>query len=134
MSFESRTFIVFGCLFLATAGALAAFGFHGPAEIMTAEKLPSWTWAVDMQFYHGLGLLLVGLLSHQCGKSWFIRGAGVLMIGGVLIFSGLVYAQTLGAPESVGEIVPSGGTMMMLSWICLAIGVVRSRVARPAQL
>ncbi len=123
MSKDSKIFIVIGCLFLATAGALAAFGFHGPENIMTPEKRDSWAWAVEMQYYHGGGLVLVGILANQLGKSWFIRGAGVLMIAGILVFSGLVYAETLGMPEELGEIVPTGGSMMMASWISLAIGV-----------
>ncbi len=127
MSAESKFFIVVGCFFLATAGALAAFGFHGPADILTPEKRESWAWAVDMQYYHGGGLVLVGILMQQCGVSWFTRGAGLLMIAGILIFSGLVYAETLGMPESIGEIVPTGGSMLMLSWIALAIGVLTAR-------
>jgi len=127
MSAESKFFICIGCLFLATAGALAAFGFHGPAEILTPEKRVSWGWAVDMQFYHGGGLLPVGILADRLGKSWFIRGAGALMIAGILVFSGLVYGQILGLPEVLGQIVPSGGSMMMLSWIALAIGVLTAK-------
>jgi uncharacterized membrane protein YgdD (TMEM256/DUF423 family) len=127
MSADSKIFISIGCLFLATAGALAAFGFHGPAEILTPENRASWAWAVEMQFYHGGGLLLVGILADRLGKSWFIRGAGVLMIAGILIFSGLIYAQILGMPEALGQIVPTGGSMMMLSWVLLAIGVITAK-------
>ncbi|MEJ2139191.1 MAG: DUF423 domain-containing protein [Gammaproteobacteria bacterium] len=127
MSTESKLFIVAGCFFLATAGALAAFGFHGPEDILTPEKRQSWSWAVDMQYYHGGGLVLVAILMQQCGSSWFIRGAGILMVAGILIFSGLVYAETLGMPESIGEIVPTGGSMLMLSWVLLAIGVLRAK-------
>jgi len=127
MSSESKFFITIGCLFLATAGALAAFGFHGPADILTPEKRASWAWAVDMQFYHGGGLLIVGVLADRLGKSWFIRGAGALMIAGITVFSGLIYAQILGMPEALGQIVPTGGSMMMLSWILLAIGVMTAK-------
>lgn len=127
MSGESKLFVVIGCIFLATAGALAAFGFHGPADIMTPGKQQSWAWAVEMQYYHGAGLLLVGILADRLGFNWFIRGAGLLMIAGILIFSGLVYAETLGMPESIGEIVPTGGTMLMGSWLLLAIGVLRAK-------
>lgn len=123
MSADSKFFISIGCLFLATAGALAAFGFHGPADILTPEKRASWAWAVEMQFYHGGGLLVVGLLADRLGKSWFIRGAGLLMLTGILIFSGLIYAQTFGLPKALGTIVPTGGGMLMLSWVALAIGV-----------
>jgi len=127
MPADSKFFISIGCVFLATAGALAAFGFHGPADILTPEKRASWAWAVEMQFYHGGGLLAVGLLADRLGKSWLIRGAGMLMIAGILIFSGLIYAQTLGMPKALGQIVPSGGGMMMASWIVLAIGVLSGR-------
>lgn len=127
MSADGKLFISIACLFLATAGALAAFGFHGPADILTPEKRASWAWAVEMQFYHGGGLLFVGILADRLGKSWFIRGAGLLMIAGILIFSGLIYAQILGMPKALGEIVPTGGGMMMLSWIVLAVGVLTAK-------
>jgi len=61
MSTDSKFFITIGCVLLAAAGALAAFGFHGPADILTPEKRASWAWAVEMQFYHGGGLLIVGI-------------------------------------------------------------------------
>jgi len=32
MSADYKFFIVMGCFFLAIAGALAAFGFHGPEK------------------------------------------------------------------------------------------------------
>jgi uncharacterized membrane protein YgdD (TMEM256/DUF423 family) len=128
MSAESKWFFVLGCVFLATAGALAAFGFHGPADILTPAKRASWVWAVEMQYYHSAGLLVVGLLIHLLGSSWLVRAAGVLMIAGIVVFSGLIYAGTLGAPEAFGEVVPSGGFMLMLSWLVLAAGVLRTRV------
>jgi uncharacterized membrane protein YgdD (TMEM256/DUF423 family) len=124
MSTENKVFFVLGCIFLTAAGALATFGFHGPVEILTPEKRQSWGWAVDMQYYHGLGLLLIALLNHLLGPSSLIRVAGVMMTSGILIFAGLIYAESLGASESVGEIVPSGGFLLMLSWLALAAGVV----------
>lgn len=127
MSSESKIFIVVGCFFLASAGALAAFGFHGPADILTPENRASWAWAVDMQYYHAAGLALTGILIRQLGPSWPLRIAGILMIAGILIFSGLIYANTLGALQALSGIVPNGGSMLMLSWISLAIGVLRAK-------
>ena len=127
MRTDSKIFIALGCLFLATAGGLSAFGFHGPEDILTPENRISWAWAVEMQYYHGLGLILVGLLANALGKSWFLRLAGILMTSGILVFSILIYAGVLGAPEALGQIVPTGGTMFMLSWVSLAIGVLRAK-------
>ena len=127
MTRDSKIFIVIGCVFLATAGALSAFGFHGPDDILTPDKRESWAWAVEMQYYHGLGLILVGVLANTLGASWFISAAGILMIGGILVFSFLVYAGALGVLEQLSSIIPYGGMMLMLSWASLAIGALTAK-------
>ena len=127
MSVESKIFFVLGCVFLATAGAFAAFGFHGPVDVLPLAKRASWAWAVEMQYYHGAGLLFVALLMHLLGVSWLLRIAAGLMVVGILVFSGLIYAGSLGAPEALGEIVPSGGFMLMVSWLVLAAAIVIRR-------
>lgn len=126
-----RGFIMIGCVLLTAAGALSAYGFHGLADTISAAKQESWHWAVDMQFYHSIGLILVGLLSAHIGQSWPLRLAGAAMLVGILIFSGLIYAETLGAPEAIGEIVPTGGTLFMLSWLLVAVAVWRARDKAP---
>ena len=127
MNTLDRTFVILGALSLTAAAALSAWGFHGLADVLTPAKRESWEWAVQMQSYHSLGLILVGLLALQLGSSWPFRAAGLLMIVGILVFSGLIYAEALGAPEAVGEIVPMGGTCFMLAWIALALGAWRAR-------
>jgi uncharacterized membrane protein YgdD (TMEM256/DUF423 family) len=126
MSNESKVFAVVGCIFLATAVILAAFGFHGPAEIMSPEKMPAWNWAVEMQYYHGVGLIVIAMLMHVLGKSWLISISAVMMTLGIFTFAGLIYAKTLGAPEWVGELVPIGGFLLMFAWLFLALGVLRN--------
>jgi uncharacterized membrane protein YgdD (TMEM256/DUF423 family) len=121
-----RSFIILGALSLVAAAILSAYGFHGLADVLGEEKQASWAWAVDMQYYHSLGLILVGILGLQLGPSWPLRIGGALMIAGVLIFSGLIYAEALGAPEALGEIVPTGGTAFMLGWTAVALGVWRA--------
>jgi uncharacterized membrane protein YgdD (TMEM256/DUF423 family) len=121
-----RGFIVIGCVLLSAAGALSAYGFHGLADTISAAKQESWHWAVDMQFYHSIGLILVGLLGARTAPLWLPRLAGLAMLGGIVIFSGLIYAETLGAPEAIGEIVPFGGTLFMLSWLLLAAAAWRA--------
>ena len=68
MSKDGKIFIVIGCLLLATAGSLSAFGFHGPDDMLTVEERVSWGWAVEMQYYHALGLILVGILANVLGR------------------------------------------------------------------
>lgn len=126
MQTVERSLIVTGCLLLTAAGALSAYGFHGLADSISPARQESWQWAVDMHFYHALGLILVGLLGSRTTPRWVPRLAGLAMLGGILIFSGLIYAEILGAPAAWGEIVPFGGTLFMVSWVLLAIAAWRA--------
>ena len=125
----NRVFIVIGGLSLTTTTILSAYGFHGLADVLSPEKRQSWEWAVQMQAYHSLGLILVAILAHQLGGPLLLKVAGGLMILGMIIFSGLIYAESLGAPEAVGEIVPMGGTCFMIAWAAVALAAFRG-VAR----
>ena len=55
--------------------------------------------------------------------SWLIRIAAFVMLLGIVIFSGLIYAEILGAPESLGEIVPLGGACFMVAWLMVALAI-----------
>ncbi len=72
MSLSSKIFLVSGCLFLASAGALSAYGFHGLPATVGPDQRAAWEWAVQMQYYHGLGLVLTGGLGgcSAAGRGW----------------------------------------------------------------
>jgi uncharacterized membrane protein YgdD (TMEM256/DUF423 family) len=127
MSTESKIFIVIGCVLLAIANALSAFGFHAPPEIMPPEEFQNWFWAVDMQYYFGGGLIVLGILIKVVGPSWPFRIGGMLMIAGLLIFAGLLYVQALTDFQSPTNTIPVGGQMLILSWLAVAIGVIRTK-------
>jgi uncharacterized membrane protein YgdD (TMEM256/DUF423 family) len=121
MTITNKAFIIIGALSLTLATMLSAYGFHGLAGEISAAKQASWGWAVQIQSYHSLGLILVAALSHQWSGSMLLKGAGALIIAGMLIFSGSIYAEILGAPEAIGEIAPYGGTSIMLAWALVAL-------------
>jgi uncharacterized membrane protein YgdD (TMEM256/DUF423 family) len=127
MSAESKIFIVIGCLLLSVANGLAAFGFHVSPDILPPEELQNWFWAVDMQYYFGGGLIALGILIKVLGASWFFRIAGVLMVLGLMIFAGLLYIQALTDYVSPTNTVPTGGQMLIFSWLFVAIGVIRAK-------
>ena len=54
----------------------------------------------------------------------FARG---LFVFGILVFSGSVYAEKLGAPAAIGEIAPIGGSSFMLAWLLVALAVFLKR-------
>ncbi|HTE04824.1 MAG TPA: DUF423 domain-containing protein, partial [Planctomycetota bacterium] len=50
--------------------------------------------------------------------------AGPLFLGGVVLFSGSLYALALGGPAAwLGPVTPIGGLALIAGWVVLALGV-----------
>jgi uncharacterized membrane protein YgdD (TMEM256/DUF423 family) len=85
--------------------------------------LAVWHTAVQYHAWHALGLLAVGF---QTEGVW-IRAAGWLLVAGIVLFSGSLYALALGAPKGLGALTPFGGVAFIFGWIAFAIGVIYAR-------
>ena len=48
--------------------------------------------------------------------------AGDLLLAGVLLFSGSLYALLCGAPRAIGLLTPLGGLCLIVGWCVAAIG------------
>jgi uncharacterized membrane protein YgdD (TMEM256/DUF423 family) len=123
--------IALGALLLLIAVAAGAFGAHGLRARLSPEALSQWHTAVEYQFYHGLGILLVAALSERLGQG-SMRWACRLFLGGTLLFSGSIYLlstreltgfHALGA--ILGPITPVGGLLLMAGWGTVLISAVR---------
>lgn len=117
-------FISAASLLLLAGTILGALGAHALTDRMTPQKLNSWELAVQYQLVHGLGIILIALLYQQFGRP-MLRWAGILMLIGIFLFSGSIYATALGAPAGLGQIAPYGGFSFMLGWLLLAITTLR---------
>jgi uncharacterized membrane protein YgdD (TMEM256/DUF423 family) len=82
-----------------------------------------WHTAVQYHAWHALGLLAVGLAM----ESIWAKAAGWLLVAGVLLFSGSLYALALGAPKGLGIVTPLGGLAFIAGWIAFGIGVICAR-------
>jgi uncharacterized membrane protein YgdD (TMEM256/DUF423 family) len=122
-----RTFIIIGALSLTAAAMLGAYGVHGLADSIPPTKQQSWGWAVEMQSYHSLGLLLIACLAKPLGQPVLLSLAGWIFIAGILLFSGSIYLDVLGVSESIGQIAPTGGTSFMVGWVVVALAAWKSR-------
>lgn len=99
---------------------LGAFGAHVLQDQLTPRRLASFQTGVQYQFLHALGLLAVGLLAQLTRPTRSLRVAASLMLVGVLLFSGSIYAMTFGAPRWLGAVAPLGGLSMMAAWAAVA--------------
>ena len=50
----------------------------------------------------------------------FRRPRPALIIAGILLFSGSLYARALGGPEALAMMTPFGGLTFMSGWVALA--------------
>lgn len=121
-----RMLIVCGALVLALGVVAGAFGAHGLRRIASPESLETWRTAAHYQMLHGLGLLLIAAIwSHvsPMPASW----AAGLMLAGIVVFSGSLYALVLTGTRVLGAITPVGGLLMIAAWIVLAWAAWRGR-------
>jgi uncharacterized membrane protein YgdD (TMEM256/DUF423 family) len=121
---SARTLAVAGLL-LALATVFGAFGAHALKGQLSPDQLQIYETAVRYQFFHALGLLGIGLTLRFVDTAP-VRWAALLVLLGILLFSGSLYALTFGAPRLVGMVVPPvGGLALIAGWLCFAAGVWR---------
>jgi uncharacterized membrane protein YgdD (TMEM256/DUF423 family) len=105
------------------AGALASHVLNG----LDADELRSFSTAVDFQFFHALGLIAVVLVAERGLGAPLLWPAAWLLVAGIVLFCGSIYAVTLGAPRELVAAAPYGGVALMFGWVLFVAGVVRAR-------
>lgn len=122
---SSRVLAVAGVL-LALATVLGAFGAHALKAQLAPDRLQVYETAVRYHFFHALGLLGIGL-TLRFVDTGLVRWAALLVLVGVVLFSGSLYALTFGAPRIFGPVTPLGGLALIAGWTSYAVGLWRSR-------
>ena len=120
---SARTLAIAGLL-LALATACGAFGAHALKTHLSPERLQLWDTAVRYQFFQALGLIGVGV-ALRSDDGGALRAAAALIVAGVVLFSGSLYALSLGAPRALGLLTPVGGLAWIGGWLLFAWGVWR---------
>lgn len=126
MNAVARVFLVLGALNAAAAVALGALAAHILKARLAPELLAVFQTGVQYHFYHALGLLLVGLATGRGPASVWLQAAGWLMLTGIVLFSGSLYALAFSGQRGFGLVAPFGGSAFLLAWILFALAVLRS--------
>jgi len=111
-----------GAVLLALAVMAGAFGAHALKSRFDAYSMGIWEKAVFYHFIHALGLLIVPLLPGARSHARICR----LLVGGILFFSGSLYALALSGITVLGAVTPIGGICMIAAWLLLAYDLVRA--------
>lgn len=107
-----------GVFLLATGIAAGAFGAHGLKERVSPNLLDTFEIGVRYQMYGALGLMAAAAWFQVAGRC--ASCASLVILAGVLIFSGTLYGIVLGGPKWLGAITPIGGTMQIVGWAMIA--------------
>jgi uncharacterized membrane protein YgdD (TMEM256/DUF423 family) len=116
----------FAAFALAVAVMTGAFGAHALDGRLDAYSKGVYNTAVQYHFYHALGWLMVSFLPRIGALS--ARRAGVicgLLCGGIILFSGSLYALAISGVRMLGAITPIGGVSFIAAWILLAFWLVK---------
>jgi uncharacterized membrane protein YgdD (TMEM256/DUF423 family) len=113
---------------MALAVGLGAFGAHGLKNRLDAYSMSVYERAVFYHFIHALGILLVALLA----RTNFISPAGEqrvawLLLIGIVVFSGSLYALAISGIRVLGAITPVGGLAFILGWLVLVYEAMRAQ-------
>ena len=69
---------------------------------------------------------IVGILSFFLQVSPLIRWSGLLMVVGIVIFSGTLYLLSVTGLRWLGAITPVGGTAFAVAWFLLAMACLKA--------
>jgi len=126
MATTVRFFLAAGGLAALAAVALGAFGAHALKGRLSPEMLVVWRTAVEYHVFHALGMIAVGLAAAQFPESVLLKWSGWLMLAGIALFSGSLYALALSGERWLGAITPVGGLAFLAAWTLLVGAVLRA--------
>ena len=127
----NKKIFIAACLLMAVAVILGAIGAHSLKERLSTDMLQSFESGVRYQIYHSLALLLLTFHTKHFSKKLF-RSATTFFFGGVLFFSGSIYALAIASLADVELaphiwwVTPLGGMYLIAAWLFLALSAIRN--------
>lgn len=109
--------------------ACGAFGAHALADI-EPRLLAIWQKAV---WYHGLNSLGMLVLTVSGGLSKLMRVAMWLLLLGIILFSGSLYAYVLLESKWLVMLTPIGGLLFIMAWLMAGVAGYQSHAQRESQ-
>ncbi|MBJ3775035.1 DUF423 domain-containing protein [Acuticoccus mangrovi] len=116
--------VLVGALNGAVAVAVGAIGAHlleGRPGAANPELIQT---AVMYQLFHAATMVGMGALKGHVLPAMLGAASWAFAIG-IVLFSGSLYALSLGAPHEVAYVTPVGGGLLIIGWLLLSVAAAR---------
>lgn len=107
---------------------LGAFAAHGLERVLSQDAINTFETGVRYQMYNALFFMLMGSLRgvNETLRKWSF----ILAFVGTIFFSGSIYLLATNILTSfdfrvIGLITPLGGTLMIIGWSLLLVGILK---------
>ncbi len=118
----ARLILQLAAIFGGLGVAIGAFGAHALRPMLEAAgRFDTFETAVRYQFYHALALLALGVLAAVRPE---LRGLALpawLWAGGIVVFSGSLYALCFTGVTKLGAVAPVGGLLLLAGWLSVLL-------------
>lgn len=121
----AQALLLLGALNAALVVGAGAFGAHALKQQLSVDQAAWFQTAVQYHMFHALGLLALGTVA-ALRPGTLLLWAGGLMLAGIVLFCGSLYALALGAGRGWGAVAPIGGTAFIAAWVLFAIASLRA--------
>ena len=121
---KPKNLIAVGAALAGVAVILGAFGAHALKDQLEPRMLEIYHTGVTYHFYHALALIMLGLSAHACPRLSTTLIA-ILLLLGIFLFSGSLYALSLSGITKFGAITPLGGLCFIVAWMAFAVKMVK---------
>ena len=114
-----QVFVLLGAMNAGISVAAGAFGAHALKAVLAPDMLAVFETASRYQMYHGLALLVVGMMGTRVPARSLVLG-GWCFMAGIVLFSGSLYVLALSGARWLGAVTPLGGAAFLAGWMALA--------------
>ncbi len=116
-----KTFVALGALWCLLGVVFGSLGAHALEELITKMGgTNNFNLATHYMFYHGFGLISVGLMKGRFPNMPF-QSAGWLFVAGSIMFQGNLYLIAIFGIRVFQILTPVGGICLMAGWLTLLI-------------
>ena len=124
---NQREILLCGAVLGGLGVALGAIGAHALKPVLLANnRIETYEIAVRYQVVHALALLVAGILMAQV-QNKPLRWAASCWVGGILLFSGSLYALSFTSMTAFAFLTPAGGFLFLAGWALLVTAVLKNK-------